>query len=138
MNKIKELFIKYKELILYVIVGGATTVVSFVALFLFDHILGIKMEIANVLSWICAVSFSFITNKLVVFESKDKDFKKTLKELGGFVGARLASLVVDEAIMIIGVRVLGINTYIVKCISEVFVVVINYFFSKFIIFKKKG
>lgn len=137
MEKIKELFIKYKELILYVIVGGATTVVAFVTLFLFEHVLSIRLEIANVLSWLCAVLFSFIFNKLVVFESKDKDFKKTLKEFGGFVSARLASLLVDEAIMIIGVRVLGINTYIVKCISEVFVVVINYFFSKFIIFKKK-
>lgn len=136
MVKIKELYNKYKELILYVLVGGATTVVAFVTLYLFEHILGIRLEIANVLSWICAVTFSFVFNKLVVFESKDKDIKKTLKELGGFVGARLASLLVDEAIMIIGVRVFGINTYIVKCISEVFVVIINYFFSKFVIFKK--
>lgn len=137
MEKIKELFIKYKELILYVIVGGATTVIAFVTLFLFEHVLSIRLEIANVLSWICAVLFSFVFNKLVVFESKDKDLSKTLKEFGGFVSARLASLLVDEAIMIIGVRVLGLNTYIVKCISEVFVIVINYFFSKFIIFKKK-
>lgn len=136
MGMIKELYNKYKELILYVIVGGATTVVAFVTLYLFEHVLSIRLEIANVLSWVCAVSFSFVLNKLVVFESKEKDFKKTLKELGGFVSARLASLLVDEAIMILGVRVFGINTYIVKCISEVFVVIINYFFSKFVIFKK--
>ena len=136
MEKIKELLAKYKELILYGIVGAATTVIAFVTLYLFEHVLSIQLEIANVLSWICAVLFSFIFNKLVVFESKDKDINKTLKELGGFIFARLASLLVDEAIMIIGVRVFGINTYIVKCISEVFVIVINYFFSKFIIFKK--
>lgn len=137
MEKIKELLVKYKELILYCIVGFATTVVAFVTLYLFEHVLSIRLEIANVLSWICAVLFSFVLNKLVVFESKEKNTKKTLKELGQFIGARIASLLVDEAIMIIGVRVFNLNTYIVKCISEVFVIVINYFFSKFVIFKKK-
>lgn len=137
MNKIKELINKYKELILYVIVGVLTTVVAFVSLYVFHSLLNIRVEIANIFSWVFAVVFSFILNKLVVFESKEKNFSKTLKEFGSFVAARLASLGVDELIVVVGCNVLHLNTYLVKAISEVFVVIINYFFSKFVVFKKK-
>ena len=137
MNKIKELINKYKELILYVIVGVLTTVVAFVSLYVFHSLLNIRVEIANIISWVFAVVFSFILNKLVVFESKEKNFSKTIKEFGSFVAARLASLGVDELIVVVGCNVLHLNTYLVKAISEVFVVIINYFFSKFVVFKKK-
>lgn len=137
MNKIKELINKYKELILYVIVGVLTTIVAFASLYVFHSLMNIRVEIANIFSWICAVIFSFILNKLIVFESKEKNLGKTLKEFVSFVAARLASLGVDELIVIVGCNVLHLNTYLVKAISEVFVVIINYFFSKFVVFKKK-
>ena len=137
MDKIKSLFNKYKELILYVIVGCLTTVVAIASLFLFNSIFNIRVEISNIFSWVCAVIFSFILNKLVVFKSNAKDTKTIFKELLAFASARLVSLAVDEAIMIIGVNVLNVNTYICKVFSEVFVILINYFFSKFVVFKKK-
>lgn len=134
---ILSLYKKYKELVTYIIVGVLTTIISFASLYLFHSVLNIRVEVANVIAWILAVLFSFIMNKIVVFESKDKDLKLLLKEFGSFVAARLASLLVDEGILIIGCDVLHMNVYVVKAISEIFVVVINYFFSKYIIFKKK-
>lgn len=128
---------KNKELVTYVIVGFTTTVVSFVALYTFHSIIGMRVEIANIFAWIVAVIFSFVMNKYVVFKSKDKNIKLLLKEFLEFVAARMASFFVDEGLLILGCDVLHMNAYIVKCISEVFVVVINYFFSKYVVFKKK-
>ncbi|MDO5440347.1 MAG: GtrA family protein [Erysipelotrichaceae bacterium] len=128
---------KNRELVTYVIVGCMTTVVSFVTLFIFHTLINMRVEIANIFSWIIAVLFSFIMNKFVVFESKEKDLKKLLKEFFEFVAARIASFFVDEGLLILGCDVLHWNAYVVKCISEVFVVAINYFFSKYVVFKKK-
>lgn len=128
---------KNEELVTYVIVGVMTTVIAFVVLYIFHTLLNIRVELANIVSWIVAVLFSFIMNKLVVFKSKAKDFKTLLKEFGSFVGARIASFFVDEGILIVGCDVLHLNAYIVKAISEVFVILINYFFSKYVVFKKK-
>lgn len=132
-----DLYKKNKELVNYIIVGCLTTVIAFVVLYVFHTLLNIRVELANIVSWIMAVLFSFIMNKLVVFESKDKSLKVLAKEFGSFVAARIASFFVDEGILILGCDVLHWNAYIVKCISEVFVVIMNYFFSKYIVFKKK-
>lgn len=132
-----KIYKQYKEIINYVVVGGLTTAIAIGTLYIFNSLLNIRVEIANVLSWICAVIFAFVFNKLFVFESKGKDLKTVSREFTSFVGARLASLAVDETIMIIGCNIFHGNTYVVKIISEVFVVIMNYFFSKFIIFKKK-
>lgn len=132
-----DLYRKNRELANYIVVGCMTTIIAFVVLYIFHTLLNIRVEIANIISWIMAVLFSFIMNKLVVFESKSKDIKVLTKEFGAFVGARIASFFVDEGILIVGCDVLHWNAYIVKCISEVFVVLINYFFSKYVVFKKK-
>lgn len=132
-----NIYKKNKELINYIIVGCMTTVVSFTTLFIFHSLLNVRVELANIISWILAVLFSFIMNKLVVFESKSKEKGLLIKEFTSFVGARILSFFIDEGLLILGVDVLHFNPYIVKAISEVFVVVTNYFFSKFVVFKKK-
>ncbi len=136
MEKIKELYFKYKEVINYLFFGGCTFLVSIVSFYVFNKVFGFNEHVANVISWVLAVSFAYITNKLYVFESKTSDFKSLLKEIGSFVSARLLTLVMEEIILLIGVNCLHIDSMIVKVVAQVVVIVSNYFLSKLFIFKK--
>ena len=136
MGKIKELYFKYKEVINYLFFGGCTFLVSIISFYVFNKVFGFNEHVANVISWVLAVSFAYITNKLYVFESKTSDFKSLLKEIGSFVSARLLTLVMEEIILLIGVNCLHIDSMIVKVVAQVVVIVSNYFLSKLFIFKK--
>ena len=136
MKKIKELYIKYKEVINYLFFGGCTFLVSVISFYLFNKVCGFNEHVANVLSWILAVSFAYITNKKYVFESKTDDKKDLLKEIGSFLSARLLTLVVEEIIIVIGVNLLHVDSMIVKVLAQIIVIVSNYFLSKLFIFKK--
>lgn len=136
MEKIKELYFKYKEVINYLFFGGCTFLVSIISFYVFNKVFGFNEHVANVISWVLAVSFAYITNKLYVFESKTSDFKSLLKEIGSFVSARLLTLVMEEIILLIGVNCLHIDSMIVKVVAQVVVIVSNYFLSKLFIFKK--
>ena len=148
---IKKLFLKYKEIISYVFFGVIATIVNLVSFKLFELILGERLYlVTNVVSWLITVIFAYFTNKLWVFESKSWKANVVVKELIGFFGARIFSLVVEEAglwLMIdichmgnISWDILSINingNMIAKIIMQVVVVILNYVFSKLIIFKKK-
>ena len=110
------------------------------------------MHISNVLAWIFAVAFAYVTNKLFVFESKSWEGKVLAKEIPSFVAARLFSLGVEELGLIIFVNFLHFDSKVfhiplinfdlsgemtAKIILAVVVVILNYFFSKLVIFKKK-
>ena len=149
MKMIKKLFIKYKELITYVIFGVLTTLVNFFAFWLFTKILGEELYlINNAIAWVVGVIFAYITNKLFVFESKSWDLKVVTKEITGFLGARIFSFLVEEGGMFLFITVLGLGEksltilnltitgqFVVKILLAVIVVVMNYVFSKFFIFK---
>lgn len=151
MKKIKELYKKYEEVILYVVFGVLTTVVNFIAFLLFTKVLGEKVYLLNnVLAWFVAVVFAYITNKIWVFDSKSWAFKVLIKEIPSFFAARLFSLGVEEAGLWLFVEKLKFNEisftvfgfnltgqFIAKVVLAVIVVILNYFFSKFIIFAKK-
>lgn len=132
----KELLNKYKEIIMYLIFGVLTTLVNIGVYFICAKVFFINYQVSNVIAWVLSVTFAFITNKLYVFDSKDKDLNKTLKEAISFYGFRLFSLGFDILIMFVMVSVLNINDLISKIVSNVVVVIINYIFSKLIIFKK--
>lgn len=136
MKKIKELFLKYKEVISYLFFGGCTFLISIISFYFFNKILFFNEHIANVISWILAVSFAFVTNKLFVFESKNKEKRVVLKELISFVLARLFTLGIEEVILYIGFNLLNIDAFIIKIVAQIVVIVSNYFLSKLIIFKK--
>ncbi len=152
MKMIKILFIKYKELITYVIFGVLTTVVNFFAFWIFTKIFGEDLYLVNnAIAWVVGVVFAYITNKLFVFESKSWDLKVITKEITGFLGARIFSFLVEEGGMLLFISVLGLGKksltvlgfaitgqFIVKILLAVIVVVMNYIFSKFIIFRKQG
>ena len=151
MKMIKKLFIKYKELITYVIFGVLTTLVNFFAFWLFTKIFGEEFYLVNnAIAWVVGVIFAYITNKLFVFESKSWNLKVITKEITGFLGARIFSFLVEEGGMFLFITVLGLGEksltllsltitgqFIVKILLAVIVVILNYIFSKFIIFKRQ-
>lgn len=139
-NKIKELYTKYEEIISYLFFGVLTTVVSFASYLIFANIFfpqksDLDIQIANVLSWICAVTFAYITNRIWVFKSKTKG-KKQIREVFEFVSARIFSLIVDMGMMYVMYSLMHINDTIAKIIVQFVVVAMNYILSKLIIFKK--
>lgn len=138
MNKIKELYLKYKEVIHYLIFGGLSTIVNFVSYFIFARIIGIEEIISSGLSWFCSVLFAYITNKLFVFESKTDTKKAFFMEMISFFLARIVSgILCDVGTFALMVKTFHINDILSKIITQVMVIVVNYVFSKLFIFKKK-
>lgn len=142
MNNIINLYKKYQEIINYLIVGVLTTVVSIVTYFLFSLILDIENNIlfilANVLSWICAVIFAYITNKKFVFNTTTSNKKEEIKVFSMFVSSRITTLLIELAFMFVTVKVILINDKIAKVIAQFIVIVLNYILSKLFVFKKKN
>ena len=147
----KKLFEKYKEVITYVIFGVLTTLVNFAAFWVFTKICGEKLYLLNnAIAWILSVIFAYVTNKLFVFESKSWKVKVLAKEIPEFFLARVFSFALEEGGLWLFVTVLKFDRFsfnllsfeitgqiIAKVILAVIVVILNYFFSKFVIFKKK-
>ncbi len=136
MNSLLNIYSKYKEVILYLFFGVLTTVVSFVSYYLCSELLHIHYLISNIISWIFAVIFAYITNRIWVFESKSTGLKAIFKEMFAFVNCRLLSGVIDMVVMFLLVDSLNINDLYAKLFTQVIVVILNYVFSKLIIFKK--
>ena len=147
----KKLFEKYKELITYVVFGVLTTLVNFVCFWLFNKILGDKLYLlSNIIAWVISVIFAYVTNKLWVFESKSWKPSVIGREIPEFVGARVFSLLIEEGGLWLFVDVLNFDKFgftllgfdvtgklIAKVVLAVIVVILNYIFSKLVIFKKK-
>lgn len=140
------------ELIKYIIFGVLTTLVSLGSFLLFESILGENRYLfTNIISWVISVAFAFVTNKIWVFNSKSRHRTTVLKEAASFAGARLFSLGMEEAGLWLLISVLGMEkmqplalfgfningNLIAKCIMTVVVVILNYVFSKFVIFHQK-
>ena len=133
LNKLFNLYKKYKEIINYLIFGGLTTLISIITYALFVKVFHIDYLISNVLSWIIAVLFAYITNKIFVFESKSK---KNIKEITSFFFFRVVSLIMEMIILYVFVDTLHIDDLVTKIIAQVIVIVSNYIFSKVFVFKK--
>lgn len=150
-EKIKGLINKYRELITYVIAGGLTTLVNLATFKIFNIILGdSKYLISNIIAWVVGVIFAYVINKLWVFESKSWKINVISKEIPEFVGARLFSLLVEEGGLWMFVDKLKFDRYsfdlfgftidgklISKIVLAVIVVILNYLFSKLVVFKSK-
>lgn len=138
IDKIKALYVKYEELIIYVIVGGLTTIVSWGAAFLGKLVLDVDISwqntVNNAFSWLVGVLFAYPLNRKWVFKSSNP---QVLKEFLGFASSRVSTLIMDIVIMWLTVNVIGMNYWIAKiCISAVVVTIANYVFSKLLVFKK--
>ena len=142
LQKAKALFQKHKELILYLIFGGLTTAVDFGISFLLYRFWIDAMQVsqyavhaADVIAWVAAVAFAFVTNRIWVFESQKHGFAPVAKELLEFAGGRVFTLLLQEAVMAISVTWLGGNKYLFRILAAGMVIVLNYVISKLIIFK---
>lgn len=136
---IKSLFERYKELVLYGVVGVMTTVINLGIFYIASLFLGkelIAINIANILAWVGGVSFAFIANKLVVFKSKSFEKGKLIKEILSFVAARVASLGFEVLVLNVGIGLLEIDEMVCKVVAQVGIILMNYVLSKYIIFKK--
>lgn len=151
-----------KEIITYIFFGVLTTVVNLITFYVFKRIFisigwdgifnsfipegsalqkifvgGTDYLDANFIAWVVGVIFAFVTNKLWVFDSKSWAPSVAGKEFTGFMGARLFSFVIETVAMFILVTLLSVNDFISKIIVGVIVIILNYIFSKLLIFKKK-
>ena len=146
-----------KETVTYLVFGVLTTVVNFTVFKGFDLLFTKTVEVdlvllTNIIAWVVSVAFAFVTNKLFVFESKSWQSSVLRKELPSFVSARLFSLGVEELGLLIFIRWLGFDSFVLEVLPNfaiggkmltkiglsVIIVVMNYVFSKFVIFNKNG
>ena len=126
-------FKKYKEPLLYIAFGIATTLVNFIAYFLFSK-LSFSTAISTALAWFLSVLFAFFTNRKYVFNANKNGF---LKQLFGFFTMRIATGILDLFIMVLFVDLWKFNDLLIKILSNLLVIILNYIFSKLLVFKNK-
>lgn len=126
-----------RETISYLIFGVLTTIVNY---FTFEicKFMNVNYVVSTIIAWVLAVAFAYVTNKLFVFESKSWEKSLVLKEASSFIVCRLFSGACDLGFMVFAVELIHMNDSIAKLVSNVFVVIINYVFSKLFIFKQKA
>lgn len=132
-----KLIKKYKETISYLIFGILSTIVNIATYVFFSRIIKINFMVSNIIAWFVAVIFAYITNKFFVFESKNINIKFILKEITSFMSLRILSGLTELILMYIMINLILINDFIVKIITNIVVVILNFIFSKLIIFKNK-
>ena len=123
-----------KETFLYLIFGILTTIVNIVSFFLFNKLFDYKLS--NIIAFILAIVFAYITNKKYVFESKKEEKTEIIKEFIFFIGSRLFTFVLDMLLMVLFIEALFMNVLISKIIANIFVIILNYILSKKLVFKK--
>ena len=142
MGKISYLMMVHREAIMYVIVGGFTTLVTWASYAGFVHF-GVSEEVSNVLSWVCGVVFAFIVNKWIVFNSKTLKPKEVAREVVFFFGSRIFTLVVAviafPVLIDIGFdqELFGTPGMVAKIITSVIEIVLNWVLSKYLVFRSK-
>lgn len=136
-EKLKALFHKYYDVITYLVFGVLTTAVNYIVYLPCYNLLHLGASVSNVIAWVVAVAFAFLTNKPFVFRSHDWSAKVVLPELTKFVGTRLGSGALETLILFVTVDVLAWNGNVWKLVTSVLVVILNYVGSKLLVFRKK-
>ena len=142
LKRIWDLYHKYEGIINYLIVGGMTTVISLAVKYgllftILDASDAMELQVAVIVSWIVAVAFAYVANRIFVFHSKSKQY---LKEISGFVAGRIATLIMEMVIMWFFVTLLKLdsNLWVIiwTIVAQILVIVGNYIISKLFVFKK--
>lgn len=137
MGKLKELVIKHFDILSYLFFGSLTTLVNYLVYLPCYNWLQISASVSNVIAWGFAVAFAFLTNKPFVFKSHDWSAKVVLPELIRFVGCRIGSGVLETAILFVAVDLMHWDGNVLKIITSILVVILNYFGSKLLVFTKE-
>lgn len=125
------------ELVAYLFAGVATTVVNYVVYYIATRVFGLTTMPGTWVAWALAVAFGYVVNKIFVFKTHCPDMAALVREAVGFVTMRLMSLGAETVLMFLTVEVLHLNDLVMKPVINIVVIVLNYVFSKLIIFKKK-
>ncbi len=136
MKNLKNLFNRYRNLIVYLILGVLTTCVNYAVYLPLYNWLRFSATFSNVIAWVIAVVFAFVTNKPFAFDSHDWSWKTVFPEAWKFVGCRIGSGLFETAVIFIFVDYLAFNGNVIKLITSVAVVILNYFASKLFVFKR--
>lgn len=141
---LQKIYYKYEGKWLYLIFGVLTTVVSFVTSGISKSLLeatGFGKDavstVSTVISWICAVTFAYLTNRVWVFDSHAKGTGEIAREAASFYGGRVFTLLVETGMMWIGYSKIGINYWVSKIIANIVVLILNYVISKIFVFRGK-
>ena len=135
LKRWQPLYQKYKAVLLYLFFGGLTTVISIGTFWVGNSVLRQNEHVANIISWILAVLFAFVTNRVWVFSSPAKGVKAFLKQAFRFYSGRLFTLGVEEVLLFVFITILRVNGLAVKVGAQVVVLLLNYFVSKWFVFK---
>ena len=135
IEKAKNLFHKYYDILAYLVFGVLTTVVNYLVYLPCYNLLGMKAVVSNVIAWAVAVAFAYLTNKPFVFRSHDWSAQTVIPELTKFVGCRVASGAMESVIIFLTVDLFGWNGNVWKLLTSVLVVILNYIGSKLLVFR---
>ena len=136
LQKIKQLLQKHWDIVSYLFFGGLTTLVNFIVYYPCYNWLGLSATVSNVIAWVVAVAFAYLTNKPFVFQSHDWSWSTVGPELAKFVGCRVGSGLLETAVLFLTVDLLHWNGNVMKLVLAVAVVILNYVGSKLLVFKK--
>lgn len=136
LQRIRNLVVKYWDILAYLIFGVLTTVVNYIIYLPLYNLLGMSASVSNAVAWVGAVVFAYLTNKPFVFRSHDWSMKTVVPELTKFVTCRVGSGLAETLILLVTVDILGWNGNIWKLVTSVLVVVLNYVSSKLVVFRK--
>lgn len=132
-----NLYKQHEEGFNYLIFGFLAFVLNYVLYYLFESLLGINYMVSTALSWALTVVFAYWTNRIFVFKSRNAGAANLFKEFVSFIGARVATELLELLLMYLMVDLAGLNSYVAKLIGQAVVILTNYFLSKLWIFKEK-
>lgn len=136
LQKLKSLARSHWDIVTYLFFGVLTTVVNYLVYLPVYNLLHLSAAFSNAIAWVAAVAFAYLTNKPFVFKSRDWSRQTVIPDLTKFVSCRLASGILETAILFVTVDLLHWNGNIWKLVVSVLVVVLNYVASKLLVFKK--
>ena len=136
METIRAFIQKHYDILVYLVFGVLTTAVNYVVYLPCYNLLGFSAAVSNVIAWVAAVAFAYLTNKPFVFHSHDWSAGTVVPELTKFVGSRVASGALETCIIFVTVDCLLWNGNVMKLVTSVLVVMINYVASKLLVFRK--
>ena len=137
INKITTFISRYRDAISYIITGGLTTLVNLVVFTVLCELLSVDITVSNIISVAAAILFAYVTNKIFVFRSKCPDMRSLAGEFARFVSARLITMVIEVGGVFLLVNIMGMQPLVGKLLTQIIVVIGNYFISKFLVFVHK-
>lgn len=136
IDRLRKVYNKYREIIIYIFFGGLTTAVNFVVFFPLYNYLQVSATISNLIAWLAAVIFAFFVNKRFVFRNKDWSINALAEQAIRFAGCRIVSGLAETVLLFVTVDLLSLDGNIWKIVISVVVIILNYLGSKLLVFRK--